>query len=95
MQATKEGHISKVEWLWIDDTKTSTTKPKIITNDKCMKFYYDLKPLFLETNVSGVGLEVTLLQIIVTVNCGHDEVPNNMTLHPFAFASKSLSSTEW
>ena len=28
------------------------------------------------------------------MNCGHDEVPDNTTLCPIAFASKSLSSIE-
>ena len=28
------------------------------------------------------------------INCGHDEVPDNVTLHPIAIANKSLSSVE-
>ena len=36
-----------------------------------------------------------LLQVRDSMNCGHDEVPDNPTLCPIAFASESLSSTEW
>ena len=36
-----------------------------------------------------------LLQITEGMICGCDEVPDNATLHPISFASKSLSSMEW
>ena len=28
------------------------------------------------------------------MNCGHDDVPENITIHPLAFISKCLSSAE-
>ena len=60
-----------------------------------MKFYVDSKPLYLETDVSGVGLGAALLQLHDNTVCQKGIAPNNITLHPIAFASKSLTSAEW
>ena len=43
--------------------------------------------------VSSLGAR--LLQVRKVMNCGHDEVQDNVTLHPSAFVSKSFSSAEW
>ena len=51
--------------------------------------------IYLEMDASGIGLGAGLLHMIEGMNCGHDEGPHNVTLHPFAFASKSLSTKEW
>ena len=66
-----------------------------ITRDACVRFYHVLKPLHLEMDVSGIGLEACLLQVREGINCGHDEPPGNITLHPFTFAIKSLPNVEW
>ena len=59
-----------------------------------MKLYDDTKPLYLETDASGVGLGTALLQTWDGITCQKDMVPDNTILHPIAFASKSLSDAE-
>ena len=59
-----------------------------------MKFYCTSKPQYLETGTFVIGLWAGLLQVTVGMNFGQFEVPNNVTLCPIAFASKSLSSAE-
>ena len=59
-----------------------------------MKLYDVSRPLYLETDASVVSLGTLLLQVREGMNCGHDEVSDNVTLCPFAFASKSLISVE-
>ena len=59
-----------------------------------MKFYNALKPLYPGMDASSVGPEACLLQMREGMNCRHDEVPDNMTLHPIAFAHKILFSME-
>ena len=65
---------------------------RLITRDACMKFFDALKPLYLEMDVSGIGLRAVLLQMSEGMNCLYGEVPDNVTLHPIAFASKSIQS---
>ena len=60
-----------------------------------MKFYHDAKPLYSETDASGVGLGAALLQLHNNTVCQKGIVPDNITLHPIAFASKSLTAAEW
>ena len=55
-----------------------------------MKFYNETKPLYLETDASGVGLGMTRNG----TSCIRDTAPDNNILRPITFASKSLSSTE-
>ena len=59
-----------------------------------MKFYDDTKPLYLETDVSRVGLGVALLQMHEGTTCKKDIAPDNTILHPIAFASKSITGAE-
>ena len=66
----------------------------LIKVDMCMKFYDDAKPLYLETDTSGVGLGVALLQMHEGTTCQKDIAPDNTILHPIAFASKSLTGAE-
>ena len=48
-----------------------------------MKFYDAFRPLYLETDASGVGLGAGLLR--AGMNCGHDEIPDSVTLCPNCF----------
>ena len=59
-----------------------------------MKFYGEMKPLFLETDASIVGLGACLLQTREGTSCPRYEAPGNSILRPSTFASKSLSVTE-
>ena len=52
-----------------------------------MKFYNDTKPLYLETDVSIIGLGAVLLQLCKGTMCQKDMAPDNTVLHPMAFAS--------
>ena len=59
-----------------------------------MKYYDTARPLYLETNASGVGLRAELLQERNGMTCRGDETPDNAILHPMEFASESLSNAE-
>ena len=54
---------NKVTWTWNVSYQSPFNKTKLlIKSDMCMKFYDDTKPLYLETDASGVGLVAVLLQ---------------------------------
>ena len=55
-----------------------------------MNFYDETKPLYIETDASGVGLGGTLLQTRGNTSCMKDEAPDMSIHRPTAFASKSL-----
>ena len=55
-----------------------------------MKFYDEVKPLYVETDASGVGLGTILLQTRVGKSCLRDGAPNNIIIRPIVFASKNL-----
>ena len=59
------------------------------------EFYDASRAPYLKTDASGVGLGAGLLQTRNGINCGHDEVPDNVIMCSTAFASKFLSSAEW
>ena len=59
-----------------------------------MKFYDVSKSLYLGTDTSGIGLGISLLQMREGMNCGHDEVPDNVTICPTAFTSKCIQCGE-
>ena len=59
-----------------------------------MKFIDETKPLYLETDTSGVGLEPGLLQTRSSTSCSRDKAPDNSILIPITFVSKSLLSAE-
>ena len=66
----------------------------LIKADMCMKFYDNNKPLYLETDVSGIGLRTALLQLRDDTSCQTHTAPDNTILHPITFASKSLMGAE-
>ena len=45
-----------------------------------MQFYDALKPLYLESDTSGMSLEAGLLQIRKGMNCGNAKAPDNIVL---------------
>ena len=59
-----------------------------------MKLSDETKPLYIETEASGVGLGATPLQTISSKRCPRDEILDNTILRPITFVSKSLSSME-
>ena len=63
---------------------------KIIKKDACSKVCNASRSLYLEIDASDVGLGEVLLQVRKGMNCGNDEIPYNVTLHPITFACKSL-----
>ena len=66
----------------------------ILKEDACMKFYYETKLLYIETDASGVVLEAALLQTRTSTTCLRDKVSNNYMLTPIAFSNKSFTRTE-
>ena len=86
---------SKATWTWDASYQQRFEKAKLLIKaEMCMKFYIDTKPLYLETDASGVGLGAALLQLRNNTTCQTHIAPNNTILHPIAFASKSLMGME-
>ena len=86
---------SKATWPWNASYQQLFDKAKSLIKVKmCMKFYDDTKPLYLETNASGISLGAALLQLRNNTNCPKDTAPDNTILHPIAFASKTLTGAE-
>ena len=87
--------LRKVAWPWNMSYQQLFAKAKsLIMVDVCMKFYDGTKLLYLETDVSGVGLGAVLLQLHEGTTCQKDVAPDNTILCPTAFASKSLTGAE-
>ena len=81
--------------MWNVSYQATYDKTKsLIKADVCMKFYYETKPLYLETDASRIGLGAALLQTRDGTTCLKDIAPDNTILRPIAFASKSLTSAE-
>ena len=61
---------SKTEWTWNATYQKLFDKAKsIIKEDACMEFYDETQPLYLETDVSGVGPGEALLQKRSSTSC--------------------------
>ena len=85
----------KADWKWNKMYKDLYDKAqKIIKTDKCMKCCNISRCLYLETGALGVSLGARLVQVRAGMNCGHDEISDNATLHLIAFTSKILLSTK-
>ena len=66
-----------------------------IKNNACMKFYDVARPLYIETDESGVSFGTGLLQVRYGMKCRHAETLKNTILCLIAFISRSLLSTQW
>ena len=84
--------LSKVTWTWNASYQSLFSRGKLfIKSVMCMIFYNDTKPLYLETDISRVGLGPALLQ-----DTGRYNVPEKTQCQktPYcvsiAFANKSL-----
>ena len=55
---------------------------QIIKDDACMKCYDETKSLYIETDLSGVGLGAALLQTRSNNSCPRVEAPNNSVPRP-------------
>ena len=83
-------------WTWNASYQQLFANAKsIIKEDMCMKFYDNSKPLYLETDASGIGLGAALLQLHDNMVCQKGVAPQNIALHLIVFASKSLIGVEW
>ena len=67
----------------------------IVKGNTCMKFYDMARPLYLETDTSGVDIGAWCLQVRATMNSRCFEMPDNAIFWPIAIASKCLSSANW
>ena len=73
MESLRNLMIAKTEWTWNATYQKMFDKAKaIIKEDVCMKFYDETKPLHIETDASGVGLGVALLQTRSSTNSHRD-----------------------
>ena len=61
----------------------------LIKDNLYMKFYDETKPLYLETDASGIGLGPDLLQTKDGAACQMDIAPDNTIFGPITFTSKS------
>ena len=83
-------------WRWKASYQQLFDKAKsLIKAEVCIKFFDDTKLLYLETDASGVGLAAAILQLCNDTTCQRDMAPDNTSLRPIAFASKSLTGAEW
>ena len=61
---------AKTEWTWNGTYQKMFDIAKAIINEEaCMKFYHETKPLYIETDASGVDLGAALLQTRSNTSC--------------------------
>ena len=86
---------SKTTWTWTTSYQQLFDKAKsLMKAEVCMKFYDDTKPLYLETDASGIGLGAALLQLCNNTACQKGMPPDDTMFCPITFASKSLKGAE-
>ena len=87
--------LSRAVQTWNTSSQTLHNKAKsLIQKDVYMKFYNENIPLYLKTDVSGIGLGDTLLQTRDGMTCSKDAAPDKTMLRPIMFSSKSLTNAE-
>ena len=92
---TSKFNLSRAVWTWHASYWDIYDKSKsLIKASACMEFYDETKPLYLETDASGIGLGATLLQTRDDTSCPKDSAQDNTILQPGAFVSKSLTHAE-
>ena len=76
-------------WTWNASYQQLFAKAKsLIKVDVCMNFYNDTKPLYLETDASGISLGAALLQLHDSTTCQKGMAPDNTILHPITLLVK-------
>ena len=76
-------HLKSVNVEWISNVSYQSpfNKGKLITKeDAYMKFYDEMKPLYMETDTSEVELKGTILQTRMGTSCPRDETPHKNIL---------------
>ena len=85
----------KAMWTWnASYHKLFDKEILVIKEDACIKFYNEMKPLYVETDASREGLGSALLKAREGTCCPRDETPDNNILGLMAFMSRSLSTAE-
>ena len=83
----------KAEWMWNRKYQEIYKRAKLLVKeDTCMRYYDVRKPLYLETDASGVSMGIVLVKVRDNLNCRCDKVPDNVMIWPLAFVNKSLFS---
>ena len=83
--------LAKAECIWNANYQRLFNKVKlIIKEDACLKFYDEMKSMYLQTDAFGVGLRTTLLQKGVGTSCPRGQAPDNNILRLIAFTKKRL-----
>ena len=95
VQSSVKNDISKGRLELEQHVPKSIYKVKVIIKDDiCMKFYNEKEPLYLGTDVSGVGLGAGLPQARDGLQSPQDEMLDNTVLWPEAFKRKNLTCAE-
>ena len=79
----------KTDWTWNATYQKLFDRVKsIIKVDECMTFYDDTKPLYLETDASGIGLGASLLQTRNGTSCPRYMAQDNTYYCPLHLQAK-------
>ena len=62
----------------------------IVKEDMCMKCYEEMKPLYMETDASRVGLGDALLLTREGTGCPRSDTPDNNILRVIAFVRRTF-----
>ena len=81
---------SREVWIWDASYQARYDKTKtLIKADVCMKSYNETKPLYLETDASGIVLGTALLQTRGGTTYSKDIAPGNTILRPLCLQVKA------